>query len=190
MEWWLLIVTYGLLGAGIKYIDQAYDIGVFNKRIALLMAVLMGILMGTAASLDPMSAMFFLSFVIFALITKKIDNPAFYVGTFLVFLIPLLRAILHSADYQTNWLILTVLIFSGWMDEKGNELADQRRLRGLLYFFFEYRSVMKIVVFLLAIYSIIPLAYFFAFMTYDLSYLAVAIYSKRLLIRYNIQKSR
>jgi hypothetical protein len=149
------------------------------------MAVLMGVLMGTVAALDPISAMFFLSFVIFALITHKINNIAFYIGTVLVFMMPVIRAISDSADYGVNWLILAVLIFSGWIDEEGNKLADSQRLRGAVAKFFDFRFFMKITVFLLAFFSVIPVIYFVAFIAYDLAYLSVAFYSTRLLKKQN-----
>ncbi len=188
MEWYILIFSYALLGSGIKYIDQAYDLGIFNRKTAILMAVLMGILMGSLASVDPISAMFFLSFVIFALVSHKIDNPAFYLGTLLVFLVPFIKSVYNIYNYQINWLILSVLIFSGWIDEKGNALADQKKMGRVLGMFFYYRMFMKVVVLILALASIIPLVYFFAFMAYDLAYLGVGIYSRHQLIKYNISK--
>jgi hypothetical protein len=190
MDWWILIVSYGFLGSGIKYIDQAYDVGIFSRSKAIFMGAIMGLLMGAVISKDPISAMFFLSFIIFALISRKIDNPAFIVGTIVVFLVPAANLIFDSANYEVNWLILFVLIFSGWIDEEGNDLADRKRINGLLRRFFEYRSFMKIIVFLMAAFSVIPWIYFIAFMTYDLSYLAVSIYSKNILTKHNRKRLR
>jgi hypothetical protein len=189
MEPLLLIITFGVLGAGIKYIDDAYDLGVFRKDTALFMAVLMGLLMGSVSAIDALSATFFLSFIVFALITRKIDNLAFAIGTLLVFVIPVVRSIYQPSDYTINWLILSTLIFSGWVDEEGNLLADKKKIKGMLYQFFRYRIFMKIIVFLLAILHVIPFIYFIAFMAYDLSYISVSFIGHRKLTKANYLKA-
>ena len=87
----IIILSYGLLGAGIKYIDQAYDLGVFSKKKANLVAIPSGILMASLIISDPPSATIFFSIFVVVAVTRKIDNPAFYMGTGILLLLSLIH---------------------------------------------------------------------------------------------------
>ncbi len=177
---WILILGFGLLGALIKYIDQAYDVGIFDKKKAIFFGVLCGLLMGSFVIFDYIAGLLLLSFVIFALITKKVDNPPFYIITILSFLIPSIAG-LYGFKIEINWFVFGTFIFSGIIDEEGNRRSYRGKLPNQLSIFFRYRCFMKIVVFILALLNYYSLIYFIAFMAYDLAYLGVALYSQNLL---------
>lgn len=183
----IIILSYGLLGAGIKYIDQAYDIGVFNKRTANIVAIPSGILMASLIILDSPSATIFLAMFIALAITRKIDNPAFYIGSGILLLLPI---ILHGV-MKIEWLPFGILIFSGILDEIGNDWADKRIKKKMVNYsnmkdsllhqigekFFLHRFMMKIAILFLVIFSLFHWIYFFAFLFFDIMYLLVEEYS-------------
>ena len=186
----IIILSYGLLGAGIKYIDQAYDLGVFNKKKADLVAIPSGILMACLIISDSPSAAIFFSIFVVVAVTRKIDNPAFYIGTGILLLLPI---IFH--DIMTiKWLPFGVLIFSGIIDEIGNDWADKRKKMKILNNdnrknpnnstlkkfgekFFLHRFAMKISVLVLTIFGFFRYLYLFAFLFFDMMYLLVEQYS-------------
>ena len=192
LEYALILLSYGLLGAGISYIDQAYDTSIFNKKTANIVAIPSGILMASLIILDPPSTTIFLAMFIALAITGKIDNPAFYIGTGILLI---LLMILHNS-LKIEWLPFGILIFSGIIDEIGNDWADKRIkkkvankydrnslgmnnsfLHRLGEKFFLHRFMMKVAVLLLVIFSLINWIYFFAFILFDLMYLLVEQYS-------------
>ncbi|MBU4341191.1 MAG: hypothetical protein KJ928_01175 [Candidatus Altiarchaeota archaeon] len=185
----LIILSYGLLGAGIKYIDQAYDIGVFDKGIANMIAIPSGILMAYLIIFDSTSAIIFLAIILALSITQKIDAPAFYIGTALVISIPVLfRDIL-----QIEWAPFGILIFSGILDEIGNDWADKRLNKRLVNHksmknnngflnklgekFFLNRFAMKLSILVLVVFSVFSWIYLAAFLFFDFMYILVERYS-------------
>jgi hypothetical protein len=183
----LIISSYALLGAGIKYIDQAYDQKTFSKKKANLAAILCGLLMAYLVTTDPPSTAIFLAMITALLLTKKIDNPAFYIGMAIVIALPLL----YGNLMKISLLSFGFLTLSGILDEAGNDWTDKRINKRdfgiyanndpphytLMEIIFEYRLVMKGAVLALAAATIIPWTYFFAFMAFDLSYLSIDLYS-------------
>lgn len=193
-----IILSYGLLGAGIKYIDQAYDIGVFSKTKANFIAVPTAGLMAYLIIFDPPSTTIFLSILFIVAITKKIDNIAFYIGTAIILLLPI---IFHDV-MEIKWLPFGILIFSGILDEIGNDWADRRMKKKMVNYsnmkdsfihqfgekFFLRRFMMKIAILFLVIFSLFHYTYFFAFLLFDLMYLLVEQYSFSVKV-YSISKS-
>ncbi|MBN2251383.1 MAG: hypothetical protein JW724_04845 [Candidatus Altiarchaeota archaeon] len=181
--------SYLFLGGGIKYIDQAYDLGVFSKTKAKIVAVLCGILMGYLIVTDSPSMGIFLAMVLALAITRKIDNMAFYIGTGLVILLP----VFFNGFINILWLPFGVLTVSGVLDELGNDWADKRINRRLVEFtlgngngrmtykfmekFFFHRFSMKVAVMLLVFFSFMDLTYLLAFILFDLMYTLVEVYS-------------
>jgi hypothetical protein len=192
----VIIFSYALLGAGMKYADQAYDVQVFNKKVANYMAILGGTLMGLLIIFDSPSATIFLAMFIGLALTQKIDNIAFYVGTGILLLLPV---IFHDV-LKIEWLPFGILILAGIIDEIGNDWADRRVLKRLVKHteknkkdqtnkkftykigekFFLNRFMMKIAVFFLVIFNFFAWLYFIAFMAFDIMYLLVEQYSFRL----------
>jgi len=173
-----LVATYAFIGGGIKYIDQAYDIGIFDKKIALLLAVITGILMGSLIATDQYSAIIFLGIVLSVAITRKIDSPAFYLGVLIVLAAPLAYLFLFQ-KVNLNWLPFVIIVISGIIDEIGNDMADVKKISGVIQKFFAYRFSMKIAVLLLALFAFLPILYLVAFLAFDVSYALIDSYSLR-----------
>ena len=186
----IIILSYGLLGAGMKYADQAYDLGVFSKTKANIFAIPGAALMAYLIISDSSSATIFFSIFVVVAVTRKIDNPAFYVGTGILLLLP----IIFHGIMKIEWIPFGILILSGIMDEIGNEWADKRKkMRRLSNYnrgnpynstlkkfgekFFLHRSAMKIGVLVLTIFGFFQYLYFFAFLFFDMMYLLVEQYS-------------
>ncbi len=197
----LILAGYALLGAGIKYIDQAYDLGIFSKRTANIIAIFSGLLMGSLIISDTTSATIFLGMFIALAVTHKIDNIAFYIGTAIILLMPFL----FYNIMKIEWLPFGIIIFSGISDEVGNTWADKRvkikfvkEAIGKIYpkdkfqyrfaeRFFMHRFAMKVAILFLAVLGLFSYLYFFAFLLFDLMYLLVEKYSFSIKI-YNINK--
>ena len=186
----IIILSYGLLGAGIKYADQAYDIGVFNKTKANIFAIPGAALMAYLIISDPPSATIFFSIFVVVAVTRKIDNPAFYMGTGILLLLP----IIFHGIMKIEWIPFGILILSGIIDEIGNDWADKRKemrrlsndnrrnpynstLKKFGEKFFLHRSAMKIGVLVLTIFGFFRYLYLFAFLFFDMMYLLVEQYS-------------
>ena len=56
MSMYFFLLAYPILGAGIKYIDDAFDENKFNKKIALVIAPILGILWAYTMLIDGVSA--------------------------------------------------------------------------------------------------------------------------------------
>lgn len=197
----LIILSYGLLGAGIKYIDQAYDIGVFDKGIANMIAIPSGVLMAYLIIFDSTSAIIFLAILLALAITQKIDTPAFYIGTALVFSLPVLFGDILSIE----WAPFGILIFSGILDEVGNDWADKRLKKRLVNHrsmnnnngllnklgetFFLNRFAMKLSILVLVVFNVFSWVYLAAFLFFDFTYIMVERYSFHIKI-YSISRQR
>jgi|WetSurMetagenome_2_1015567.scaffolds.fasta_scaffold174244_2 hypothetical protein len=183
----VILGSYAFLGAGIKYIDQAYDHGIFSRKKAKITAVLCGLLMSYLVVTDSPSTSIFLGMIAALIITKKVDNTGFYLGIAIVVAMPLA----FSNLVRINWLPLTFLAVTGILDEIGNDWADRRMEKRdfgicantdppqycFVEKFFTYRMAMKGAVLVLAFSSIVPWIYFIAFMLFDISYLLVDLYA-------------
>lgn len=185
-----IVVPYALIGAGIKYIDQAFDIGVFNKKIAIFLSIPVGIIMATLMILDPSSATIFFAIVLSVAIGRKIDTIAFKIGVFILILFP----IIFQNWISIQWLPFGILVLSGILDEWGNDTADRMNRQKLLaeakgdsikttwtqlifYIFFENRFMMKVAIIVLTILGYLRLIYLIAFFAFDISYMLIERYS-------------
>jgi len=182
-----LFVSYGLLGALIKYIDQAFDEGVFERTLATFLALPAGLLMGGLMVLNGASATIFMAIVLAVAITKKIDNIAFQLGAGILFLVPLV----FRGIFTIHWLPLGLLLFAGVADELGNDWADRRKMKrafietkgGLIgnvhvfarmvEEFLEHRFIMKVVLTGLVLTGTFKVVYLFAFLAFDAAYITV-----------------
>lgn len=178
LETILLLVSYSLLGASIKYIDQAYDENHYNKKVGIVLAILSGILIGYLVGTDMNSAVILIAVVIGVAATKKIDNQAFSIGTLLILIsLSVYGATIGFLKIDIGALVL--LTITAIVDEVGNDAYDNKKIKGLIGKFFEQRCAMKLGILLLVIAGKIPLIYLFAFLLFDISYTLVDIESKR-----------
>jgi len=188
-----LTIGYALVGGLIKYIDQAYDIDIFNKKLATLLAIPTAILMGLLMAFNDSSATIFFAIVLGVALTKKIDNLAFQIGLFFLIMVPI-----FFGDYvKVQWLPFALLLMAGLADEYTSDWSDEKikkRVYGealgkktqtqtqqkILETIFQHRIIMKLVVLTLVIARIFQPIYIIAFLAFDLSYKAVEIYSIQL----------
>jgi hypothetical protein len=177
---YLFLLYFGILGAGIKYIDSAYDDKIFNKKIALGLAPILGLLWAYTMLIDPVAATILLAVIIGVLFKGKIDNIAHIAGLGVILLI------IFIADVQLMVLPLVFLAISALLDEVGNDLVDKRKNRldvskffhRFVVSFFDQRWVLKVAILALSIIGIIPLVFFLAMVSFDYAYLGVRVYSK------------
>jgi hypothetical protein len=178
MEYYLLLVSFAFLGAGLKYIDCVYDEGVFDKRVALVLGVACGLLGGYVMATDATSSSIGIAVVVGVAVTRKIDTSVFMLATIFAFAIPIFLA----TSVVLNWLPIAALVFGGIADEMGNNQADLGLIKTPFWkTFFHFRFSMQAVMLLLVIFRVFAPIYFLAFILFDLSYHLVGGYANRII---------
>jgi hypothetical protein len=163
VEIYIIVAAFAVIGGGLKYIDQAFDEEVFDKRVAITLAFVLIVLWIGLSFLDSASATILLAILAGVLITGKIDNSIFGVSS---------AAILTSFSYFQKVLLPPLIILSaaGVLDEIGNDYADSHNTKGVVRFFFLHRFSMKIALLGLSLAGFFALYYFLAFIFFDLAY--------------------
>ncbi len=172
-----VLISFAFIGAGLKYIDQVYDEGQFHKQLSWLMAVFCGILMGLLISFDPGSAILLLGITLGVAITGKLDNTAFHLVAVIAILSPVLVTWSGAVpDYAPaiNWTATFLLMFAGAADEYLDAAGDRLKKRALTL-----RPVMKLGVLGMYFAGVFGFIYFLAMLAFDLSYIAMDLYSKK-----------
>jgi len=178
--YYFFLLSFGILGAGIKFIDAAYDDKVFSKKMALGIAPFLGVLWAYTMLIDPVAATILLAVLLGVLLKGKIDNLAHLAGLLIIF------AIIFLAGVQLMIVPLIVLSVSALMDEVGNDFVDGKK-KGLnmnrlshkfVVSFFDQRWVLKVVILILSLAGVLPLLFFLAMILFDYAYLGVREYSK------------
>jgi hypothetical protein len=195
-----LVVAYALIGSGMKYVDQAFDFGVFSKKSAIFMTIPGAILAGMLMAINDSTATIFFAIILGVALTKKIDNIAFQMSLFFLMLVP----IFFSEYVKVEWLPFVLLLIAGVADEYTSDWADstiKQRLydtardikrkitlkQQILEMLFEHRIIMKLIILLLVLSRVFHPIYLIAFLAFDLSYKAVELYSFKLK-KYNINR--
>ena len=174
------LLAYPILGAGIKYADDAFDEKKFSKILAIALAPILGILGAYTMLSDPFSATILLAITAGVLLKGKIDNFAHLLGFCIAVIIIIIVGV------QLLILPLLILAFAALFDEVGNDLVDQKKINRtktnvgnrLVASFFDQRWVLKLVVLGIALIGIIPLYFFLAILLFDGAYILVRRYSK------------
>ena len=178
--YYFFLLSFGILGAGIKFIDATYDDKVFSKKMALGIAPFLGVLWAYTMLIDPVAATILLAVLLGVLLKGKIDNLAHLAGLLIIF------AIIFLAGVQLMIVPLIVLSVSALLDEVGNDFVDARK-KGLnmsrfshkfVVSFFDQRWVLKVVILVLSLAGILPLLFFLAMILFDYAYIGVREYSK------------
>ncbi len=166
----LLISSYAFLGGTIKYIDQAYDEGIGSLKAAKPLAVVSGILMGVVMVIDGgFSTAFFLAMLISLVITKKIDNQSFMIGTMTGLATFLVGGSVWGMDIMP--LPLVVFIIAGIVDELADALAHDRNLGRAAGLFLHYRPFSDIALVALIVAAPFEWTYLAPYFAFTLSYL-------------------
>ncbi|MBN1110049.1 MAG: hypothetical protein JXA45_04735 [Methanomassiliicoccales archaeon] len=167
------MATYTFLGGAIKYIDQVYDEGMGSLALAKVLAVISGFLMGICMVLDGgFSTSLFLAMLISLVVTRKIDNWSFLVGTSVGLITFTGGALILGAELMI--LPIAVFLIAGAVDELADGFAHGRDLPKAVDHFLHYRPFSDFA--LLALIVLVPfdwlyLAPYFAF---TLSYMLMS----------------
>jgi hypothetical protein len=176
---YFFLLSYSILGAGIKYIDAAFDEKTFNKKIAMILAPFLGGLWAYSMFINPFSATILLSILLGVILKGKIDNIAHLSGVAVI--VPVI--ILLGVE-----LLIVPLIFlaiAAVFDELGNDYIDEHpqlftknKLTVFIDYFFGQRWLLKTAILFLAILGLIPYYFFLAMIFFDYAYLAVCYVSE------------
>jgi len=177
---YFFLLSYSILGAGLKYIDDAFDKKIFNRLIAIVIAPVLSILGAYSMMIDPASATILLAVLCGVLLKGKIDNVAFALGFALVILIVALAGI------QFLVLPLILLTAAAVLDEIGNDYIDSVKdklnpknpIHMFGKFFLGQRWIMKIGILFLAVMNLVPLFFLLAMILFDYAYLTVNAYGQ------------
>jgi hypothetical protein len=164
----ILVASFAIIGGGLKYIDEAFDEGIFDKRIAAFLATILIIIWIGLSVLDPISGSILLAIILGVLFTGKIDNTVFETST---------AAIFGALIFLGKFLIGPVLFLAiaGVIDEKGNDYVDSHRSNSIIEFFFLHRFTMKIGLFILCLTGVFAYYYLIAFLLFDVAYDAMGL---------------
>ena len=192
MEWSILfennmfffLIAYPILGAGIKYIDSAYDNDTFNKKTALILTLPLAVLWVYTMIINPISATILLAILLGVLIKNKIDNIAHLLGSTIIITAFIIAIYLKNIELMI--LPLIFLISAAIIDEVGNDIMDyngknlkkNRFKHQFSLYFFGRRYVMKIAILFLIIFGIVELYFLLALILFDEAYIITDLYSK------------
>jgi hypothetical protein len=178
-------LLFPILGAGIKYVDAAFDEKVFNKTLAILSAPIIGLLWAFTMFLHPMAATILLAVIIGVLIKGKIDNIAHVFGLVSILVIFVFLFMLYDGTV-IYFIPLFFLSSAGVLDEIGNDIIsyndDFSQNHSFGYQFFKYffgrRHFMKVALIYLFLVGAVQLYFFVAFIFFDEAYMMVALFSQ------------
>lgn len=148
-----------------KFSDDAYDID-GNLTIAIIFGVLCAISSALATVTDSGAAYIFIGILVGNLLALKIDG-VHHLITLIIFI--LICLIFGLPELSVVVLLITILAALG--DEVGHELISNYTENGFAILFFEYRFLMKIVIFLLALCGAFSFWTFLLFILFEISYL-------------------
>lgn len=174
MSYILLAILFFLSGFFMKYSDDLFDEN-DDVKMASVFGILCGIASGIAAVWDVGAAYIIISIPIGNLLALKIDG-IHHVITLIVFIIILLI----GGIPELSLVVLLICTLAALSDEIGHETISKVTDNVFLNLFFEYRFVMKIVIFLLAIYGVFDILIFLCFIAFELAYVLAEIVFERL----------
>ena len=116
---YFFFLSYPLLGAGLKYIDDAFDATIFNKKLAMVLAPLLGVLWAYTMIIDQVSATILLAIVLGVLLKGKIDNLAHIIGLLIIL------GVVVGFGVQLLVFPLFFLTVAALFDEIGNDFIDK-----------------------------------------------------------------
>ena len=156
-----------------KYSDDLYDVN-HDRTFSTVLGILCAIASVAATLYNTDAAYIFISILIGNLIVLKVDG-IHHIVTLIVFLMVLL----FTGIPNLGLVILLICILGIISDEIGHELIPNMTENKFLNFFFEYRFVMKVVVFLLAVCGVFDIWIFVCFILFELSYVGAGIVFER-----------
>jgi hypothetical protein len=174
----LFLLTYPIIGAGIKYMDAAFDDETVSKRLAIWVAPILGLITCYSMIINPVSATILMAIILGVLLTGKIDNRAH------ILCLAIIISILIYVGVEFLIIPLIMLVLAGMFDEIGNDIIDKKKEHikemmggGLLIKFFEQRWALKIAVLGFVFFGLFPWFFFISLLFFDYAYFAITVYS-------------
>jgi len=163
------ILAFALLGGGIKLVDDIFDKSLAKRWLALLLVPYLGILWAITMALNSAAASILAAILIAAVLKGKINNIGHQIG-----LLTILVILFFSGFVQFLWIPLIVISLAAIADEIGHDFVEKhKKINKVVSYFFKYRFAMKLAVFLFALFNYFGWIFFFAFMAFDIAYVAV-----------------
>ena len=147
-----------------KYSDDLFDVN-HNVAFASIFGILCGLASAVATVSDIGAAYVFIAILIGNLIALKVDG-VHHIITLIVFVVVCL--IFGIPDLSL--IVLLICILAALSDEIGHETISKVTDNQFINLFFEYRFVMKIVIFLLAIFGAFDVLVFICFILFEVAY--------------------
>ena len=173
MDYVYLAILFILSGFFMKLSDDEYDEN-NNLILATFFGVLCALTCAIASVSDAGAAYIFIAIAIGNLLAFKIDG-IHHIVTLVIFV-----AICFTCGIpQLSIIVLLILILAALSDEWGHELIYNYTENNLIILFFEYRFVMKIVIFVLALCGAFSFWTFIFFILFEVSYTMVGVVFKK-----------
>lgn len=173
MNYIILAFLFILSGFFMKISDDLYDVN-NNMIFSTFLGILCAITSVAATLYNNDAAYIFISILIGNLIALKVDG-IHHIITLVVFLVILL----FVGIPHLSLIILLIFILAAIGDELGHEKIPNITDNMFLNLFFEYRFVMKFVIFLIAICGVFDFWVFICFILFELSYEGAGIVFER-----------
>jgi hypothetical protein len=180
-----ILLAYPLLGAGIKYVDSAFDEKTFSKTHAIIIAPIIGVFWTLVMCINDISATILMAVMLGVFFKGKIDNIAHAIGllSIIIFYASIVVFIDGTGVYPIPLLFLTA---AGVLDEVGNDIItyndnfpDKTQFRYSFFkYFFGRRHFMKVALIYLTFIGVFPLYFLVAFIFFDEAYIIVGLYSQ------------
>lgn len=161
-------------GFFMKISDDLYDIK-HDLISASVFGVICAITCGLAAISDVGAAYIFIAILIANIIAFKVDGLHHVLCLILFIIICLAFGI-----PQINIFILIICIVAALLDEIGHESIHKLTDNMFFNLFFEYRFVMKIIIFVLAVGGVFDILVFVYFILFEIAYVLAGILYEKL----------
>ncbi|MBE6502507.1 MAG: hypothetical protein E7Z79_08745 [Methanobrevibacter thaueri] len=164
MNYIILAILFLLSGFFMKYSDDFFD-EKHDLKFASIFGVLCGLASAIATVSDVGAAYVFIAILIGNLIALKVDGIHHIISMAIFVVVCLICGI-----PDLNLIVLLVCIVGALSDEIGHETIGKVTDNTFLNLFFEYRFVMKIVIFVLAFAGAFDVFVFICFILFELAY--------------------
>ncbi|MGE0549987.1 MAG: hypothetical protein AB7O24_14785 [Kofleriaceae bacterium] len=134
-----LLFVWAVLGGLLKYVDDAYDEGMHNKRAASVIGYVLAIPWLWLMSTSPGAASVLGSFMVAVVLAREIDILPFVVWTVLVAIGSVV--LLALGVIKIEWGVFAVLSFTGFLEDTLSNYGERRPLPKPLFYLCEYLGV-------------------------------------------------
>jgi hypothetical protein len=169
MNYIIVAILFFLSGFFMKYSDDLFDVN-NNLNYATIFGILCGVASGLAAVYSIEAAYIFIAILIGNFLVLKVDGIHHIIS-----LITFVIILLIGGIPNLNMVVLLICILAIISDEVGHEMISKVTQDRFLNLFFEYRFVMKIAVFLLAVCGVFDIWAFICFMMFEIAYVIAGI---------------